>query len=116
MARSDNLRADIERICNMPDDEFAAKWGWWCYQRDRDINLMRRRWIADLEYALPFAEREEAAVAELVAAKDACRADSSDANRARKTAAIAAVQAIRAEERANRTAVGIVGDAFAPGV
>jgi hypothetical protein len=112
MARSDNLRADIDRISSMSDDEFAAKWGAWCRAQDRDLNLMRQRWIEDLEYALPFAEREEAAVAELVDAKDAFRTDPTDANRTRRATAVAAVQAARAEERANRTAVGIVGDAF----
>lgn len=112
MARSDNLRADIARIGSMPDEEFAAEWGAWCRTQDRDLNLMRERWLDDLRFALPFAEREEAAVEELVAAKAAYAEDPSDENRERKAAAVEAVQAVRAEERANRKHIGIAGDAF----
>lgn len=115
MARSDVLRADLDRIRSMPDDEFEEKWGAWARRQDRDVGLLRRRWIADLERMLPFAEREEEAVAELVAAKDACRERPTDANRARKAAAAAAVQAIRAEERIDRPGVGVVGDAYVTG-
>jgi hypothetical protein len=96
----------------MPDAEFEAKWGNWCRQQDRDLNRMRRRWITDLEAALPHAEREDAAVAELVAAKDAYRRNPSEANRARKAAAVAAVQALRADERSGRTGPRVAGDAF----
>lgn len=116
MARSDNLRADIERIRSMSAADFTAKWGAWARQRDRDLTLMRERWIADLELMLPFAVREEEAVEELVAAKLAFSAEPNDGNRTRKAAAVAAVQQIRAEERANRKHVGIVGDAFTTAV
>lgn len=110
--RSENIRADIDRIRSMPDDEFADRWSAWCHAQDRDLHLMRARWIADLEAALPHAQREDAAVAELVAAKDAYRTDPSDANRDRKAAAVAAVQALRAAERADRTGVQVCGDAY----
>lgn len=112
MPRSDVLRADLERIGSMPDDEFEAKWGEWCRSRDRDIRLMRQRWIGDLEHMLAHAEREDIAVIELVAAKDAYQADPSDANRERKAAAVAAVLAIRAEERAQRPGMRVCGDAY----
>jgi hypothetical protein len=112
MARSDNIRADIERISSMSDEEFEAKWGTWCYAQDRDVRMMRLRWINDLEYALPFAVREEDALTELTAAKAAYRDDPTDENRAWKASAVAEVQVVRAEERINRTYVGIVGDAF----
>ena len=103
MARSDNIRADIERISAMPDDEFVEQWGEWCRQRDRDPALMRQRWLDDLGRALPHAVAEEEAVAVLIEAKAAYAADSSPGNRARKEGAIAAVQAIRAEDRVGRT-------------
>lgn len=115
MARSDNIRADLERIRSMPDVEFEARWGLWCLRQDRDIHLMRQRWIDDLERMLPYAEWEDAAVAELVAAKDAFRADPSEVNRVRKADAVAAVQAIRAEERSNRSGVRVAGDAYVAG-
>lgn len=115
MARSDNIRADIERISTMPDDEFAQQWGEWCRRQDRDLTLMRRRWLDDLERALPHAVAEEEAVAVLVDAKAAFAADPSTGNRARKEGAIAAVQAIRAEERTGRTTF-VAGDAYATGV
>lgn len=115
MARSDNLRADIERIRSMPDDEFETRWGSWAYERDRDLTLMRQRWLDDLTRALPYAEREEEAVAELVAAKAACADGPNPDTRARKAAAVAAVQAVRAEERAGRTNF-VAGDAYATGV
>jgi len=115
VARSDVIRADLERIRDMPDAEFEEKWGAWARAQDRDISLMRQRWIGDLEHMLPHAEAEEAAVVELVAAKDAFRADPSDANRERKAAAVAAVQAVRFEERANRTGIRLAGDAFVNG-
>jgi len=115
VARSDNIRADIERISTMPDAEFEARWGAWAHKRDRDLSLMRQRWLGDLERALPFAEREEAAVAELIAAKVACTDEPSATNRARKATAVAAVQAARAEERTGRTTF-VAGDAYATGV
>lgn len=111
MARSDNLRADLERIGAMTDVEFEARWGNWCRQRDRDPALTRQRWLGDLTRAIPFAEREEDALAELVAAKAAYADEPSDANRARKAAAIAAIQAVRAEERTGRTTF-VAGDAY----
>ena len=112
MARSDNLKADLDRIRSMPEAEFEARWGTWCRVRDRDVNLMRARWIADLEYAIPHAEREEAALTELIEAKEAFRLEPTAANRARRDAAVTAIQAIRAEERAERRGVGVAGDAF----
>ncbi len=115
MARSDVIRADLERIRGMSDEEFADKWGAWARSQDRDLNLVRQRWIEDLEHALPHAEREEEAVAKLVAAKDAFRDDPSEANRQRKADAVAAVQAVRLAERANRTGVRVVGDAYVTG-
>ena len=99
----------------MPDDEFETQWGAWARERDRDLTLMRQRWLDDLERALPFAEREEDAVAELVDAKAACADDPTPDTRARKAAAVAAVQALRAEERAGRTSF-LAGDAYATGV
>lgn len=115
MARSDNIRADIERIGAMPDAEFAETWGEWARQRDRDLTLLRQRWLDDLARALPYAEQEEAAVAELVAAKEACRDDPTDATRRRKAEAVAAVRAIRAGERDGRTTF-VAGDAYPTGV
>ena len=115
MARSDNLRADIERISAMPDDEFEAQWGQWAHERDRDLTLMRRRWLGDLERMLPFAEAEEEAVAELLAAKAACVDEPTPANRERKAAAVAAVQAVPAQERVGRTAL-VASEAYATGV
>ena len=115
MARSDVIRADLERIRDMPDAEFEAKWGAWARAQDRDLSLMRQRWLGDLEHMLPHAEAEEAAVEELVAAKDAYRGDPSDTNRLRKAVAVAAVQAIRFEERANRSGIRLAGDAYVTG-
>lgn len=112
MARSDVIRADLERIRGMSEAEFADKWGAWARAQDRDLTLVRQRWISDLEHMLPHAEREEEAVAELVAAKEAFRDDPSEANRRRKADAVAAVQAARFEERANRTGIRVAGDAF----
>lgn len=112
MARADNIRADLDRIRSMSDDEFADRWGAWARAQDRDLNLMRQRWIDDLEHMLPHAEREEVAVAELVEAKDAFRADPNAATRRRRDEAVAAVQALRFEERANRGGIRVCGDAF----
>lgn len=112
MARSDVIRADLERLRGMSDKQFQAKWGAWALSQDRDWRLVRQRWISDLEHMLPHAESEEAAVADLVAAKDAFRADPSEDNRQHKADAVAAVQAVRAEERANRVGVRLAGDAF----
>lgn len=110
MARSDVIRADLERIRSTPDDEFAEKWGEWARQNDRDLNLMRQRWIGDLERALPHAEAEEAVLGELVAAKDAYREDQSEPNRVRRAAAVAAVQAVRNAERGRSRKM--TGDTF----
>ncbi len=115
MARSDVIRADLDRIRGMSDAEFADKWGAWARSQDRDLTLVRQRWIGDLEHMLPHAVREEEAVAELVAAKDAYRDDPSEANRQRKADAVAAVQAVRFEERANRAGVRVAGDAYVTG-
>ncbi len=116
MARSDVIRADLERIRGMSEQEFADKWGAWARSQDRDLKLVRQRWIEDLEHMLRHAEREDEAVVELVAAKDAYRDDPSEANRQRKADAVAAVQALRFEERANRTGIRVAGDAYVTGV
>ncbi len=116
MARSDVIRADLERIRGMSDEEFDAQWGEWARRQDRDLRLLRERWIGDLERMLPHAEREEAALAELVAAKDAYRDDPSEGNRNRKANAVTAVQDIRAEERDGRDTHGLAGDAYVTGV
>lgn len=58
------------------------------------------------------SDRENEAVAVLVAAKDAYRADPSPENKAAKAEAVATVTAIRNEERADRTGVSVAGDAF----
>ena len=102
MARSDVIRADLERIQSMSDGEFAEKWGAWARSQDRDLDLVRQRWVEDLEYALPYAEAEEAACEDLVAAKDAYRDDPSEENKVLKAAAVEAVQLVRAEERLKR--------------
>lgn len=115
MARSDVIRADLERIRSMPDDEFEAKWADWARQYDRDLTLMRQRWIGDLERMLPYAEAEEAALVEMTAAKDAYREDPSPDNKARRAAAVAAVQAIRLEERTHPGRQLVAGDAFVTG-
>lgn len=112
MARSDVIRADLERIQAMSEEEFAEQWGEWARQADRDPKLVQQRWIADLKRALPYAEAEEAAVVELVAAKDAYRADPSPDNKTRRDAAIAAVGAIRTEERSHPGRHMVAGDAF----
>jgi hypothetical protein len=100
----------------MSEQEFADKWGAWARSQDRDLKLVRQRWIEDLEHMLRHAEREDEAVVELVAAKDAYRDDPSEANRQRKADAVAAVQALRFEERANRTGIRVAGDAYVTGV
>jgi hypothetical protein len=112
MARSDVIRADLDRVRSMSDEEFAEQWGEWARQADRDPKLVQQRWIADLEHALPYAEAEEAAVEELVAAKDAYRADPSAENKARRAAAVEAVSAVRAEERSRPGRQMVAGDAF----
>lgn len=58
------------------------------------------------------SEREDEAVAELVAAKDAYRADPTTENKAAKADAVEAVQAIRNEERADRVGVTVSADSF----
>lgn len=112
MARSDVIRADLDRVRGMSDEEFAEQWGEWARRADRDPKLVQQRWIRDLERALPYAEAEEAAVEELVAAKDAYRDDPSPDNKARRQAAITAVSAIRAEERSRPGRHMVAGDAF----
>jgi hypothetical protein len=56
------------------------------------------------------SQREDEAVAVLVAAKDAYREDPSEENKARKAEAVRAVQDIRNEERAGRTGVTVTTD------
>jgi hypothetical protein len=119
-SRADVIRADIDRIRGMSDAEFAEKWGDWARRQDRDLKLVRRRWLEDLEYALPHAEREAESGAVLVAAKDAYRADPSEENKAAKDAAVRAVQDIRAEERGSREPADpkgfrLAGDAYVVG-
>lgn len=58
------------------------------------------------------AAAEFDALVELVAAKDAYRADASEANRLRKAAAVTLVQQLRGHLRANRPGTRIGGDAF----
>jgi hypothetical protein len=74
---------------------------------------MRQRWLADLERMLPYAEREDEACVELVAAKDAYRDDPTAENLERKQMAVMTVQDIRAEERT--AGVQVCGDAFIGG-
>jgi hypothetical protein len=59
------------------------------------------------------ADAESGALAELVAAKDAHRANPTDKTRARKAAAVEAVQQLRAVQRAGRgEGPSVGGDAF----
>lgn len=112
MARSDVIRADLERVRGMSDEEFTEQWGEWARQADRDVDKVRERWLADLERALPYAEAEEAAIEELVAAKNAYRNDPTAENKARRDAAVTAVQAARAEERSHPGRSMMAGDTF----
>lgn len=113
MGRAEVIEADLDRIRSMPDDVFEQQWGAWCLSQDRDVNLMRQRWIADLERMLPYARQEDAAVEELVAAKDAYRTDPTPAARNRRDVAVAAVQNLRAQEReTRRDKYRIGGDAY----
>lgn len=116
MSRADNIRADLARIGGMSDAEFEQQWGEWCRRHDRDIALMRQRWLRDLDHMLWHAQQEESACVELVAAKDAYREDPSAGNRTRRDEAIARVRDIRAAERSNRgDGHRIAGDAFVTG-
>lgn len=56
------------------------------------------------------SEREDKAVAVLVAAKDAYREDPSDKNKARKAKAVRALQDIRNEERADREGFSVTAE------
>lgn len=114
MARADDIRADIERIESMPDAEFEERWGDWARSQDRDLEMMRTRWVDDLKRMLPHAEREDEAGVELVAAKDAYRDDPSENNRLRRDRAVAEIQQIRRDKRAGR-GMAIAGDAFVNG-
>jgi hypothetical protein len=113
--RSDVIRADLERVGSMTDEEFTDRWGEWARQADRDPQLVRQRWLSDLERALSYALLEETAVGELVAAKEAYREDPTPENRARRDAAVTAVQAIRAEERSQPGRSMVAGDAYVVG-
>jgi hypothetical protein len=73
VARSEVIRADLERIRGMSDQEFADEWGEWARRNDRDPRLVQERWVRDLEYQLPFAEREEEVLPAFVDAKEAFR-------------------------------------------
>lgn len=55
---------------------------------------------------------EAGVLAELVAAKEAYRADPSPENKVRKAAAVGAVQQLRAHLRVGRTSNQVGGDAF----
>lgn len=58
------------------------------------------------------ADRHDLVLAELVAAKEAARADPTETNRARRAAAVAQVQQLRAALREGRTVPQVGGDAF----
>lgn len=58
------------------------------------------------------AQMEAQALTELVDAKDAHRADPSEANRLRKAAAVTQIQRLRGYQRAGRTGTRVGGDAF----
>lgn len=78
--------------------------------------------MADVDLAALIAQRaalddqitaaHDDALAELVAAKEAFRADPSEANRYRKAAAVGAIQRLRLHLRAGRTSTQVGGDAF----
>lgn len=78
--------------------------------------------MADVDLAALIAQRaalddqitaaHDDALAELVAAKEAFRADPSEANRYRKAAAVGAVQRLRGHLRVGRTTTQVGGDAF----
>lgn len=114
MARSDVVKADLERIQGMSRKDFADKWGDWARARDRDVALVQQRWVRDLEHQLTHAQQEEALLDELTEAKAAHRKSPTDASRQRRDAAVASIQAVRAAERANRT-VRIGGDTYETG-
>lgn len=116
MARSDVIRADLERVRGMSAEQFADRWGEWARGLDKDLAAVQARWIRDLEHALPYAEQEDDAVQVLVDAKEAAVAYPSAETRARKDAAIAALQAIRTAERSRPNRQFIAGDAFVTGV
>jgi len=65
---------------------------------------------ADLDAQVDAAH--QAALDELVAAKDAHRADPNPDTEARKAAAVEAITRIRKHLRADRTGVAVAGDAF----
>lgn len=114
--RSDSIRADIERLSGMDDHEFEDQWGSWCYDNDRDPEIMRRRWLEDLQAMLEFAEEEEPAVKRLIAAKEAYRDAPSEDTYHERTAAIEAVQEIRYRHRAARGGrMRVAGDAYVSG-
>jgi hypothetical protein len=115
MARSDVIRADLERIRSMPDEEFEAQWADWCRQFDRDPALMRERWISDLQWNLDHAELEEDALVELTAAKDAYRDDPTTLNKARRATAVAVVREVRVQERSRPGRQMVAGDAYVTG-
>lgn len=114
MARSDVVKADLERIRGMSRKDFEDKWGDWARERDRDVTLVQQRWVRDLEHQLAHAKQEEALLDELTAAKAAHQENPTDASRQRRDAAVASIQAVRAAERANRT-VSLAGDAYETG-
>lgn len=114
-SRADNARADLERIRGMSDEEFEAQWGEWARRQDKDLQLVRQRWIGDLEKIADYAEQEAAAVAELVEAKAMYRDNPTPETKAYRDAAVAAVQLIRAQERTAERRIGPAGDAFVVG-
>lgn len=115
MGRSDVIQLDLERIRGMSDEEFEEKWGDWAREADRDLHLVRQRWVGDLERALPYARAEDEAVRELVAAKDAYRSKKTPKNKARREAAVQAVRELRVAERTRPGRQFVAGDAFVTG-
>lgn len=140
MNRADVVRADLERVRDMTPERFAAEWDEWARASGQNVHDLRRHWIADLEYALPFAEREDAAVAELNPIKDEYRrlshlraalahlemadvdvelldqlrpqVEDVEPLRGQLSDARDAVRAIRTEERAGRSGPAVRGDAY----
>ena len=77
------------------------------------MNELARLLAAKEEADRQLAEAHEGLIAELVAAKDAYRADPTPENRERKDAAVSAVVKYRAVIREGRTTHDVVGDAVA---
>jgi hypothetical protein len=120
MSRAEIAAADLARITAMSQEEFRDEWGEWARLRDRDVELVRTRWISDLRDQITWGEQEDLVLAELVAAKDAYRADPNEATKARKARAVAEIVQLRSMERISRLdpltgrpVITIGGDAWA---